>query len=406
MSNFFVDTTRVSQNPILEAYQTYLNAAATNNSAIIANTFLMWYMFLGGHVEEETFWAAERSYVMILFSFLPFRLKSCASGSLETIISRLSIRMIKVIADGHDITPIIPLLEFLAAWKRRPWFLTRMAYEWCSAISEASGRHRSGELSIIQGAQRLYPPRDSLPGDYLENQPRDLAEACFRGAGPCCDLIRSDYTSHYTHGSPRLPIPHDYAALVSAILEIGFRNTRLGLGRQNVHLNHTFHHERIFEIVFSSDDDELIADAICVCVVDGDNAPPGLCARYFTKRMERDTPLSQRLRRVGIYAIERTWRHDLAMLGLEILPLLDRLDIGADDVHDETEWVQLLMDVIRLPPGVEALPSHYWCLLAEMVIAAGGFVDFEWRDVEVMRLLKETRDWNRLVIWMTAVRYG
>ena len=53
----------------------------------------------------------------------------------------------------------------------------------------------------------------------------------------------------------------------------------------------------------------------------------------------------------GIYAIERTWSHDLAILGLEILPLLNRLNIGVDDVHDETEWIQLLMDVIRLPTG-------------------------------------------------------
>ena len=299
MSNLFVDATRVGPNPIPEIYQTHLNAAVTNNSAIIANTLLMWYMFLGGHVEEETFWAAEKSYAMILSSFLSSRLKSCASGSLETIISCLSMRMIEVIADGHDITPVIPLLEFLAAWKERPWYLIQMAYEWCSAISEASGRHWSSELPIIQGAQRRYPPQDSLPGGYLEKQLRDLAEAFFHGARPCCDLIRSDYTTHHTHGSPRPPTPHGYAVLIPAILEIGLRNTRLGLERLNIRLNNTSHHERIFEIVFSSDDDELIADAICVWVVDGDNAPPGLCARYFTKRMERDTPLSQRLWRVG-----------------------------------------------------------------------------------------------------------
>ena len=105
---------------------------------------------------------------MILSSFLSSHLKSCASGSLETIIARLSMRMIEVIADGHDITPVIPLLEFLAAWKERPWYLIQMAYEWCSAISEASGRHWSSELPIIQGAQRRYPPQDSLPGGYLE----------------------------------------------------------------------------------------------------------------------------------------------------------------------------------------------------------------------------------------------
>ena len=66
MSNLFVDVTRVGLNPILESYQSYLNVAVTNDSAIIANTLLVWYMLLGGHVEEETFWAAEKSYVMVL----------------------------------------------------------------------------------------------------------------------------------------------------------------------------------------------------------------------------------------------------------------------------------------------------------------------------------------------------
>jgi len=315
-------------------------------------------------------------------------------------------QMIKVITVGHDITPIMPLLEFLAAWRERPWCLIRMAYEWCSAISEASGRHWSSELPIIQGAQRRYSPQDPFPGSHLENQLRDLTEAWFHQAGYFCDRIRSDYTSNHTRGSPRPPTPHGYAALIPAILEIGFRQTRLGLERPTIYLNHTSHHERIFEIVFSSDDDELIADAVCVWVVDSDNAPPGLCARYFAKRMERDTPLSQRSRRMGIYATERTWRHDLAILGLEILPLLNRLNISADDVHDETEWVQLLMDVICLPTGSEVFPSRYWSFLARMVFTAGGFVAFESRDVEVMRLLGEARNWENLLLWMVVVWCG
>ena len=61
--------TCVGPNPTLGSYESYLGVAIANHHAIIANTFLMWYMFLGGHVEEETFWAADRSYVVSL-SFL------------------------------------------------------------------------------------------------------------------------------------------------------------------------------------------------------------------------------------------------------------------------------------------------------------------------------------------------
>ena len=63
-SNLFVDLTRVGPNPILGSYESYLSVAVTNHRATIANTLLMWYMFLGGHVEEETFWATDKSYVV------------------------------------------------------------------------------------------------------------------------------------------------------------------------------------------------------------------------------------------------------------------------------------------------------------------------------------------------------
>lgn len=42
---------------------------------MIADTLLVWYMFLGGHVEEETFWAIDKSYVMVSLSFLSAHLK-------------------------------------------------------------------------------------------------------------------------------------------------------------------------------------------------------------------------------------------------------------------------------------------------------------------------------------------
>lgn len=110
-------------NLILEFYRSDLDAAVTSNSAIIANILLMFYMLLGGYIEEETLWAAEKSYAMILSSFLSPRLKPCVSDLLETVISRLSIRVRNVTAGGHDITPLMPLLGFLAAGRERPWHL-------------------------------------------------------------------------------------------------------------------------------------------------------------------------------------------------------------------------------------------------------------------------------------------
>jgi len=81
-SNLFVDLTRVGPNPILGSYESYLSAAVTNNRATIANTLLVWYMFLGGHVEEETFWAADKSYVVNSPTFLSVHLTLCVPATL------------------------------------------------------------------------------------------------------------------------------------------------------------------------------------------------------------------------------------------------------------------------------------------------------------------------------------
>ena len=61
LSNLLVELTRAGPNPIWKSPSTHLFAAATDDRAIIANTLLMWYMILGGRVEEEIFWPVDRS---------------------------------------------------------------------------------------------------------------------------------------------------------------------------------------------------------------------------------------------------------------------------------------------------------------------------------------------------------
>jgi len=68
-SNLFLDFTNVEQNPILGSYESYLSAAVNNHRPTIANTLLVWYMFLGGGVEGETFWATDKSYVISSSTF-------------------------------------------------------------------------------------------------------------------------------------------------------------------------------------------------------------------------------------------------------------------------------------------------------------------------------------------------
>jgi hypothetical protein len=70
VSNLFVDLTWVGPNPTLKSYSTYLSGAFAGHQATIANNLLVWYILLGGHVEEETIWAFDKSYVVVSFPFL------------------------------------------------------------------------------------------------------------------------------------------------------------------------------------------------------------------------------------------------------------------------------------------------------------------------------------------------
>ena len=80
MSNLFVDLARVDQtsSPTI-SYPRYI-ARITHHQAVNANLLLVWYVFLGGHVEEETFWAVEKSYVEASSFFLSTHLELCLSA--------------------------------------------------------------------------------------------------------------------------------------------------------------------------------------------------------------------------------------------------------------------------------------------------------------------------------------
>ena len=64
MSSVFVELTRLGSNPTLYSYDSYFCAASANYQPVIANILLVWYMLLGGHVEGETFWLVDKSYVV------------------------------------------------------------------------------------------------------------------------------------------------------------------------------------------------------------------------------------------------------------------------------------------------------------------------------------------------------
>ena len=218
-----------------------------------------------------------------------------------------------VIADGTSLHHLYYLLEFLAAWEKRPGFLTAMAYKWCSAISEAAGRLGEGGVPIIQPRDKIQPqlrrrfqrilqPRSLRPGLKLRLRLRQqdpalgeghgylspIIEGEFSQVGPGCDTVRSGRIPNRAQRSPLVALtPLHYIHLLSMTLEIGFRLAAPSRDQLALHLNHTPYHDWVFEIAFSSEDDEVIADAMCAWIADRDHMPPGSFVRYFAERVER-----------------------------------------------------------------------------------------------------------------------
>jgi hypothetical protein len=336
------------------------------------------------------------------------------SDSLETILSYLSTRVMDAIADGNYARELHHLMAFLAVWEKRPKCLTPIAYQWCSAISEAAGRLERRQIPIVDGF--LKHLRGGLRDAALNRLFGWLTITAreFSQVGRHCNSLRLDDTSHPVHGRPQPPTPHDYGSLLCITLEIGFRLVTSSYDQPALH--HTSHHDWMFDAVFSSYEDEVIADAVSVWVVAGNRAPPGSCAHYFAKRIEKYmdmAPLPPRLRRVTIQVIQ--WGTELEASGLETTRLLNCLDVDVDDMEDKRRWVQLLVRVICSPAGLESLSSHYWCLLDKLVSdkwpigestigesTMGGSAIRE-SSLEVMRSLEKAEDWDKLEVWMVVV---
>jgi len=152
-------------------------------------------------------------------------------------------------------------------------------------------------------------------------------------------------------------------------------------------------------VAFSSDDDEVIADAMCAWIAEGDTVPAGSCVRCLAERVESDTPFSPRLRQVSIRVIERIWPGERLVSTLGTVRLLNRLDVDVDDMENQGDWARLLECVARSPTGLESLSSHYWRLLDKL---EGVYVGSTFRGT-TMRLLENAEDREKLEIWMPIV---
>jgi len=380
MSNLFLDLIRIDPKPTLKSYTSYLSAAIADNQAVIANTLIMWYMSLGGDVEEETFWVDDKSYAVFSFPFFPPAQFLGASGSLENILFHLSTKVVSSIADQKFLQHLNFLFEFLVAWKKRPVSLIGIAYQWCVAIADAATKLEEGHTQQAPYQLRpRYQSPDSLPSTNSENY---------------FALVGCPYPP-----DPGYPILGDYTRLLFIALEIGFR--------QVVPRSDTLQHPQppsydwILNTAFSSNDDDIIADAMSILIAKPIQSTSLL--RYFSKRFEQGAPISQRLLRVSADAIESASNAGLVESGLEVIHFLNQLDIGEVEVTTPTRWAMLLVWLIRSVMEPWTLSRNYWSFLGKEASTNGSPVVFVEGDLEVIGILEAAGKWEELGVWMMVL---
>ena len=210
--------TRAGPKPTLRSFESSLGIAAVDHRAAIANTFVMWYMFLGGYVEEETFWSADKPYVWVSPSFPPLAQYLHASDSLKSILNwHLSTRLMEGIPGRQDLKHLIGIL---AAWKELRIYLTQMACQRCCVTPDAAARvrldvapNRKAERFFLIALRRLRPPLTAIHGKFLSRPPQ-ADPRCL----PTCKLnhtsLSSSHRGELSEAKVDLP-PHTHFVLIA-----------------------------------------------------------------------------------------------------------------------------------------------------------------------------------------------
>ena len=299
------------------------------------------------------------------------------------------------IADGTCIHYLNLLLEFLAAWEKRPECLTRMVCQWSSTISEAFESLRR-DKTLRPNETRIEPPENlklCVASNLrlrmkAESEYPGIRAALFSAAG----TNRDSGGLNATHSRVQHSLPEDlYEYLLSIMLEVGFRRVGIDSRLGGIHPDDIPHHKLIFDTAFSSDDDEVVADAVRMWITSTGRTPLNSFARHFTKRLDR--PLSDGLRQLVICVVDLIWRNPQEEgSGPETVRLLNRLDADVDG------WVVRLVDVMHGPEGL-GLSLPYWRLVDRAVDEKKdlGFESSAW---DVMGALREAEDWEKLEVSM------
>lgn len=200
----------------------------------------------------------------------------------------------------------------------------------------------------------------------------------------------------------------DGKELLFLSLEIGSRGLDLD-HRWGVGLIHVKHYQCVLDIVFSSGNDEVIADPLQAWIAHN----------FFYKSCTLLTPwaehlihlehvasTSKRLQLLVIDFIGCLGFQPFEQAGVEgFFLLLDHLGVGVDNMpgeHTWSEWLSLLFEVVQSPGGRQSLGYPCWELIPELAGAMPPLsLEYPFNnEMEITTSLEEEQEWDRLECWM------
>ena len=280
--------------------------------------------------------------------FLLFKLLTAlfTSDCLEPILHQLSKAVLSAIR-GTDTQRrfISHALHDLIKLESRPWCLTRIAYEWCSAICESHQNLWDWEslvLACLEIGFRHLDVQDSYSIDLTHTEHQELANVVLKSQN-------SEAIADFFHA---LAIPDTLLEPAHPLL--GFYIEHL-VSLQN--------------LVPSSS--------------------------------------SSRLRRLIIRSIEFIGYEGFEGAGVErFVQLLNHLRVTVEDMDFKSNWAGLLLKTLRSSEAVQHLSYWYWELLVELAIYTS---QQWWRQFriyyapQITAFLIEAHEWGKLECWIGTV---
>jgi hypothetical protein len=228
----------------------------------------------------------------------------------------------------------------------------------------------------------------------LENRPVRLTEVAYEW----CSVIYANRQSL-----------RDWERPLLVCLEIGFRHLDFQLQYVEAILTHTEHHRGLVDVVFQSQESEVIADLLHAWAKGSIFHEPartllGFCAGHLVGLHDL-VPFSPRLRRLVIRSVRVIGYKGFEGVGAErLIGLLNHLDATVEDVDIHPQWVELLLEIVQTSEGAQRLSHRYWELLVELEILLPVWMRGEIAyNPQTMSYLIEAQEWSKLEYWMGIV---